>query len=71
MEIFDMVTGFAEISSGGMSRNCGNILRKKTHTFHYGLDYKKEGSQSNSLGNCIGASLFLLVQSEALFTNLL
>jgi hypothetical protein len=35
------------------------------------LDYKKEGSQSNSLSNWIGASLFLIVQSEALFTNLL
>jgi hypothetical protein len=33
------------------------------------LDYKKEGSQSNSLSNWIGASLFLIVQSEALFTN--
>ena len=35
------------------------------------LDYKKEGSQSNSLSNWIGASLFLIVQSQALFTNLL
>jgi hypothetical protein len=35
------------------------------------LDYKKEGSQSNNLSNWIGASLFLLVQPDALFTNLL
>jgi hypothetical protein len=35
------------------------------------LDYKKEGSQSNSLSNWIGASTFLIVQSKALFTNLL
>jgi hypothetical protein len=33
------------------------------------LDYRKVGSQSNSLSNWIGASLFLIVQSEALFTN--
>jgi hypothetical protein len=37
------------------------------------LDYKKEGSQSNSVSNRIGASPFLIVQSdlETLFTNLL
>jgi hypothetical protein len=35
------------------------------------LDYNKERSQWNSLSNCIGASVFLIVQSEALFTNLL
>ena len=31
----------------------------------------EEGSQSNSLSNWIGASPFLIVQSEALFTKLL
>ena len=47
-ETFDMVRCFAEIHRGRMRWNCGNILRKKTRTFHYGSDVNFHGDVKNT-----------------------